>query len=177
MPVDTTEMKEWLIKRLPRDWYAADRDLSETLQVLADRDEVVIIGPLEAPEFEEGSDSDVVESEHRKVVKRWREQTREQRMEIAEEAQERFERPVSWGASIGDSRFLFTHVGVPAMTRLKITERQVLDTLVDAGVASSRSEALAWCVRYAGKREEEWLKDLKKAFESVAEVRSKGPAA
>jgi hypothetical protein len=174
MPVDTTEIKEWFTKRLPEDWYAFDKG---ELQVLADREEVVVIGPLAVPEFEEGSDSDVVESERRKVIREWRENTRERRMEIAEEAQERFGRPVSWGASVGSDRFLFTHVSVPAMTRLRITERQVLDTLVDAGVAASRSEALAWCVRYAGKKEEDWLNDLKKAFESVAEVRSKGPAA
>ena len=33
------------------------------------------------------------------------------------------------------------------MTRLRMPERRVLDTLVDAGVARSRSHALAWCVR------------------------------
>jgi len=53
----------------------------------------------------------------------------------------------------------------------------VLDTLVDAGVARSRSEALAWCVRLVGQHEEEWLAELREAMTHVAEVRTKGPAA
>jgi hypothetical protein len=52
----------------------------------------------------------------------------------------------------------------------------VLDTLVDAGVARSRSEALAWCVRLVGQHEEDWLAELREAMQSVADVRSKGPA-
>jgi hypothetical protein len=172
MPVDTTEMREWFTKRLPKEWQAAGES-----KVLADRDELVVICAIAEPETAEGADGDTVESARRKAVKAWREETREKRMEIAEEAQEKFGRHVSWGVAVGGDRFLFTHISVPAMTRLKITERQVLDTLVDAGVASSRSEALAWCVRYVGKREQDWLGDLKKAFESVAEVRAKGPAA
>ena len=98
-------------------------------------------------------------------------------MTIADEAQSRFGKHVSWGGSIGDDRFLFTHVGVPTMSRLKITERRVLDTLVESGVASSRSEALAWCVRYVGKHEKEWLEELRQAFDAVSKVREKGPAA
>ena len=177
MPVDTTEIREWFTKRLPEDWYTSSPGSGDGFQFLADRDEVVVIGPIATPAFEEGSDESVVESERRKAVRKWREDTRERRMEIAEEAQEIFSRHVSWGVAAGGDRFLFTHMSIPAMTRLRITERQVLDTLVDAGVASSRSEALAWCVRYAGKKEEGWLDDLKKAFESVSEVRSKGPTA
>ena len=172
MPVDTTEMSEWFNKRLPKEWQEAGK-----AQVLADRDELVVICAIPEPQAEEGADEDAVESARHKAVRAWREETREKRMELAEDAQGKFQRHVSWGAAIGDVRVLFTHVSVPAMTRLKITERQVLDTLVDAGVASSRSEALAWCVRYVGKREKDWLGDLKKAFESVAEVRAKGPAA
>ena len=38
----------------------------------------------------------------------------------------------------------------PVMTRLRQPERLVLDTLVDAGVARSRSDALAWAVRLVG---------------------------
>jgi hypothetical protein len=53
----------------------------------------------------------------------------------------------------------------------------VLDTLVDAGVARSRSEALAWCVRLVGEHEDDWLAELRQAMSHVAEVRAKGPAA
>ncbi len=177
MPVDTTEIQSWFKKRLPEDWYALAEGFDSEVELLADRDEIVVIGPIKDPEVEKGTDEDAVESARRAAVKEWRHETREKRMEIASEAQDRFGKHVSWGASIGGDRFLFTHISVPSMTRLKITERRVLDTLVDAGVASSRSEALAWCVRYAGKQEEQWLNDLRSAFKSVSEVRSKGPAA
>ena len=63
------------------------------------------------------------------------------------------------------------------MTRLRQPQRQVLDTLVDAGVARSRADALAWCVRLVGQHEDDWLAELRTAMESVADVRAKGPAA
>jgi hypothetical protein len=53
----------------------------------------------------------------------------------------------------------------------------VLDTLVDAGVARSRSEALAWCVRLVGQHEDDWLGELRDAMSAVADVRAKGPDA
>lgn len=177
MPIDSTEIQAWFKKRLPGDWITPTEAAELGLQVLVDRDEIVLITPLVDVKVTGNPDEDEIDSARRIAVKGWRQQTREIRMEIADEAQERFGKHVSWGVSIGDARFLFTHLSVPTMTRLKISERQVLDTLVDAGVAGSRSEALAWCVRYAGKREEQWLNDLKAAFESVSEVRAKGPAA
>ena len=74
-------------------------------------------------------------------------------MSVAEEAQEPFERKVSWGIQAGEDTYLFTHVTAPAMTRLRIAERRVLDTLVNAGVANSRSEALSWCVSFVSQNE------------------------
>ncbi len=177
MPVDTSEIRNWFKKRLPEDWYALTEGFEAEIELLADRDEIVVIGPIADAENTDGADEDAVESARRAAVKDWRQQTRERRIEVASEAQERYGKHVSWGASVGGDRYLFTHISVPTMTRLKITERQVLDTLVNAGVASSRSEALAWCVRYAGKKEEQWLDELKSAFKSVSEVRAKGPAA
>jgi hypothetical protein len=61
------------------------------------------------------------------------------------------------------------------MTRLRQAERQVLDTLVDSGVARSRSEALAWCVRLVGEHADQWLTDLRTAMGSVDELRQRGP--
>ena len=96
-------------------------------------------------------------------------------MEIADEAQARYGRKVSWGASLGDVRMLFTHISVPVMTRLRQPERRVLDTLVDAGVARSRSEALAWAVKLVGEHAEPWLADLRTAMEDVDKLRATGP--
>ena len=47
------------------------------------------------------------------------------------------------------------------MTRLRQPERIVLDTLVDSGVARSRSDALAWAVRLVGQHADEWLGELR----------------
>ena len=89
----------------------------------------------------------------------------------------RFERKVSWGVVVGGRRELWTHVAAPVMTRLRQQQRLVLDTLVDAGVARSRSDALAWCVRLVGQHEGDWLTELREAMTAVADVRAKGPAA
>ena len=97
-------------------------------------------------------------------------------MKIAREAERRFRRKVSWGVRIGDEEALFTNLSIPVMTRLRLRDRAVLDTLVDAGVARSRSHALAWCVRLVGKNQEEWIEELRSALVKVAEVRGQGPS-
>jgi hypothetical protein len=96
-------------------------------------------------------------------------------MVIAREAEHRFDRKVAWGVEVEGRRVLFTHLAVPVMTRLRQPERQVLDTLVGAGVARSRSEALAWSVRLVGQHADEWLRELRSAMEEVERVRAKGP--
>jgi len=108
-------------------------------------------------------------------VSRFREDTRPERMAIAEEAQERYGRKVSWGVEVNGERILFTHIAVPVMTRLKQPERQVLDTLVDAGVARSRADALAWSVKLVGEHTEEWLAKLREAMSAVDDLRAQGP--
>lgn len=65
---------------------------------------------------------------------------------------------------------------IPVMTRLRGNEREVLDLLIDGGIARSRSEALAWCVRLVVQHEGEWLEELRIASIRVAEVRRRGPA-
>jgi hypothetical protein len=66
-------------------------------------------------------------------------------------------------------------MSLPVMTRLRMPERAVLDTLVAAGVARSRSDALAWCVRLVGMHQSDWIKGLREALVKVEEVRGKGP--
>jgi NH3-dependent NAD+ synthetase len=112
----------------------------------------------------------------KRIARGFRKDTRQTRMAVAQEVQELFERTVSWGVSGGGDTYLFTHATVPAMTRLRIAERQVLGTLVDSGVASSRSEALAWCVKFVKDNETEWLGNLRDAFKSVEQVRDEGPS-
>ena len=155
---------------MPSEWFVGSPD------VTADREEILVIGTLSDPELSEGATPEAAAAARRSRIEGFREDTRERRMGIADEAQHRFGRRVSWGAQCGDVRKLFTTVSAPAMTRLSMPERRVLDTLVDAGVARSRSHALAWCVRLVADKQDEWLKDLREALTNVEKVRGEGPA-
>lgn len=161
---DATDASEWFAGRLPDTWFAGDPT------VVVDREEITVVGRL--PESADAPESEARASGR---ASRFREDTRAERMRIADEAQDRYGRKVSWGVEAGSERILFTHIAVPVMTRLKQPERQVLDTLVDAGVARSRSDALAWSVRLVGEHAEEWLAKLRSAMAEVDELRAEGP--
>ncbi|MGY1615821.1 hypothetical protein ACI797_03680 [Geodermatophilus sp. SYSU D00691] len=164
-PVDRGEVAGWFAGRLPDGWFTGP------VELIVDRDEITVIGTLPEPEAGEG---DAAAARAGRIA-RFREDTREQRMAIADAAQERYGRSVAWGAVCGDVREVFTNLSVPVMTRLRQPERLVLDTLVDAGVARSRSEALAWAVRLVGRHTDDWLTELREAMASVEEVRARGP--
>jgi len=163
------ELSGWFAGRIPADWFVG------TPQVSFDRDEILVIGTLSDPELPSDATAEGAAAARVARIDGFREDTREHRMRIAQEAQHRFGRRVSWGAECADARKLFTTVSVPVMTRLRLADRAVLDVLEDAGVARSRSEALAWCVRMVGANLDEWLRDLRTAFEHVERVRARGP--
>jgi hypothetical protein len=167
--VSLQEIQGWFAGRIPAGWFVG------APEVTADRDEILVVGTLPEPELAADATPETRAAALSSRVAGHREDTRAKRMQIAEEAQRRFGRRVSWGAQAGDQRHLFTTVSVPAMTRLRMPERQVLDTLVDAGVARSRSHALAWCVRLVSERQDEWLADLREALTHVEAVREQGP--
>ena len=164
-PVERAEVAGWFAGRLPDAWFTGPVELT------IDRDEITVVGTLAEPEAGEG-DAAAAQAGR---ISRFREETRGQRMAIADAAQERYGRSVAWGAACGEDRELFTTLSVPVMTRLRQPERLVLDTLVDAGVARSRSEALAWAVRLVGRNADAWLAELRAAMASVEEVRGRGP--
>jgi hypothetical protein len=169
-------ISSWLAGRLPAEWFDG------APEVTVDRDEAVVVGRIAAPEDSEdpaavhdkaaAPDRGAAESGR---IARFREETREQRIRIAREAEHTFGRKIAWGAACGETKEVFTTLSVPVMTRLRQPERQVLDTLVDAGVARSRSHALAWCVRLVGQHSEDWLGQLRAAMEEVQRVRDAGP--
>jgi hypothetical protein len=159
----STEIHAWFTGRLPGEWFTAPAE------VTVDREEITIVGTLPEPE----SDDAAAAAEGR--IKRFREETRARRIDIASEAERKFGRKVAWGARCGTVSEMFTTLSVPVMTRLRQSERRVLDTLVDAGVARSRSDALAWCVRLTGEHADAWLAELREALRRVEEVRAQGP--
>jgi hypothetical protein len=168
-------LRGWFTGRLPEEWR------STAPVITTDREEVTVV--LGLPDVEVADDASPGERAEARAgrAKAFRESTRERRMEIAAEAEHRYGRKVSWGVVVGEGedahRELFTHIAAPVMTRLRQPERRVLDTLVDAGVARSRSDALGWCVRLVGQHEGDWLEELRRAMSAVADVRSRGPAA
>ncbi|HXO80106.1 MAG TPA: hypothetical protein VN856_09495 [Mycobacterium sp.] len=167
-PPSADDVTAWFAGRLPDAWFTGAPMIS------VDREEIIVVGELPAP-AEEFADEAAAAAAAAGRISRWREETRDERIEIARQAEHRYGRKVAWGASIGDTRVLFTHLSVPVMTRLRQNERRVLDTLVDAGVARSRSEALAWCVRLVGEHTDEWLAKLRDAMSAVDDLRAEGP--
>ncbi len=165
------KLRAWFTGRLPDDWF------TEPPVVGLDREEITVVGQLDAPETKpDSADSERAAAADGRT-RRFREETREHRIEIAREAEHTFGRKVSWGVICDGRKVMFTTLSVPVMTRLRQSERQVLDILVDAGVARSRSDALAWCVRLVGEHEDSWLAQLKEALRRVEEVRADGPQA
>ena len=161
MPSES-DVRDWLATQVPEGWFVGPPEVE------IDGDEILVSGKLaaEGPAGDAGNEARIA---------RFREASREQRMRIAEDGQRRYRRKVSWGATAGDLKQSFTTLSMPVMTRLRQPERQVLDTLIAAGVARSRSEALNWCVRLVAEKQAEWLKDLKSALEAVEKARAKGP--
>lgn len=141
----------------------------------ADREEITVVGRIPEPRLAEGASDAEKEVALRARIQEFRERTREDRMEVARDAEHRFRKKVSWGVECGTERALFTHVAAPVMTRLRQPEREVLDTLVAAGVARSRSDALAWCVRLVQRHTDDWLGELRDSLEQVQRVRAQGP--
>ena len=148
-----TEIETFFAAKVPGDWF------SGPARVDSDQDEILCVGTLTAG----------------RAPREFREATRAERMAIAQEGEELYRRKVSWGVEVDGETTLFTTLALPTMTRLRLSERRALDTLVEAGVARSRSDALAWCVRLVGRHQAEWLTDLRDALGSVERVRAEGP--
>jgi hypothetical protein len=165
------QVRGWFAGRLPGEWFDGP------VEVIVDREEISVVGTLPAPETDDSAAEVERTAAAEGRIRRFREDTRAQRIDIAREAEHRFRRKVAWGARCGESSEMFTTLSVPVMTRLRQSERRVLDTLVDAGVARSRSDALAWCVRLTGEHADAWLTELRTALRRVEEVRAQGPTA
>lgn len=168
--VTNEEIRGWFTGRIPTEWFSGPVTIS------GDREEILVVGELADVVVAAGA-SDVERAAARESrAAAFREDTRSARMRIADDAEQRFERKVAWGVTIGGESYTFTTLSTPVMTRLRMRERAVLDTLVEAGVARSRSEALAWCVRLVADHQGEWIEALRTALASVESVRGEGPS-
>lgn len=157
------EIKGWLSGRMPAEWGTVS-------EIRMDEHEILVTVRIPEPQGEGDA-----EAARNGRIQQFRESTRGDRMQIAEEAQRKYGKVLSWSAQCGDTIQLFAHLALPVMTRLRIAEREVLDSLVSAGIARSRAHALAWCVALVRKHESDWLKELREAMESVRRVSAQGP--
>ena len=166
-PITThDELRAWFAGNLPDDWF------TQPVAVEFDRDEILVTGDLAAPSVEDGVDAGLANQAR---IQAFRENTRDERIGIASRAEQTFLRKVSWAVTCGDESSSYTVASVPVMTRLHMEDRRLLDTLIDAGVARSRSEALAWCVRLVADNEADWLGKLRDAMKDIEELRNQGP--
>ena len=163
------DVPAWFASRVPSGWFVGPPE------VTADGEEILVMGTLPDVELAGRTAAEGRAAARVARIDRFREETREDRVRIAREAERQFRRKVGWGARCGGESKIFTTLSVPVMTRLRMNERSILDTLVAGGVARSRSEALAWCVRLVGMHQADWIKGLRDALVKVDEIRSKGP--
>jgi hypothetical protein len=165
----SAELTGWFASRIPKGWFIGSPE------VTSDGEEILVVGVLPDVELAGGTSEGARSAARVARILRFREESRDDRVRIAREAERQFGRKVAWGARCGDEMKVFTTLSIPVMTRLRMNERSILDTLVAGGVARSRSEALAWCVRLVGMHQADWIKGLRDAIVKVDEVRSKGP--
>lgn len=163
----TSELQRWLQERLPAGLAAGPPEVAEY------DDEVVITIPLVVEGLDAGLPADDRRQAEGQLIVQRREETRPLRMKLARELQSRLGRPVAWGMRAGGSDALFTTRSAPVMTRLGRAEREVLDTLVAAGVADTRSSALAYTVRAFAAEHADWLAEVREALVHVEQVRAR----
>ena len=94
---DLERVRGWFTGRLPEEWKVAAPEVS------VDREEITVI--LTIADVEAADDASDAERDEARVgrASAFREDTRHQRMSIADEAQHRFERKVSWGVRLDGS--------------------------------------------------------------------------
>ncbi len=149
------ELQTWFASRLPKDWFEGP------LEITSDGEEILVVGTLPDVELAGGTSAAARAAAQDARIDRFREETRDDRVRIAREGERHFRRKVGWGARCGDQMKLFTTASVPVMTRLRMPERSILDTLVAGGVV--------------GMHQKDWIKGLREALVKVDEARGKGP--
>src|SRR4029450_2061584 len=98
-------LEGWFTGRLPSDWFTGP------IEVTFDRDEILGVGTLAEPELPQDAGPETRAASVEARISGFREDTRAQRMRIADEAERRFGRKISWGARWGAHGVRFTTRG------------------------------------------------------------------
>jgi len=100
---DLGSIQSWFAGRLPDGWFSG-------ADVTIEDDQIVVLGKLPEDSLPKGDDAQR-ESFASGRVARFREETRGHRIAIAREAEERFDKNVTWGAVLGGVTKRFTPGG------------------------------------------------------------------
>jgi hypothetical protein len=95
-------IKGWFAGRLPDGWFKG-------VEVTIEDDQIVVLGTLPDPNV--GSTPEEKEGAAAGRIARFREETRGERIGIAQEAEERFKKYVTWGAKLGGTTKRFNPGG------------------------------------------------------------------
>lgn len=107
---DLAAISAWFTKRLPASWFSGPAAVTLAPGGLQ------VVGTLPAVELGSDADGSLKAAAAAGRIARFREETRHERIAIAEEAEARFGLPVTWGATCGEASLLFTPGGEPAGT-------------------------------------------------------------
>jgi hypothetical protein len=102
---DRDEIAGWFAGRLPDGWFTG------APSVTIDEGQIVVVGTLTEPALPADASAQVKSGAAAGRITRFREGTRPQRIGIAREAEARFELPVTWGATVGETTEKFTPGG------------------------------------------------------------------
>ncbi len=90
---ELSSIKGWFGGRLADGWFTG-------VEIAVEDDQIVVLGTL--PELNIGSTPEEKEGAAAGRIARFREETRGERIGIAQEAEERFHKYVTWGAKLND---------------------------------------------------------------------------
>ncbi|HEX6488214.1 MAG TPA: hypothetical protein VF137_04980 [Candidatus Dormibacteraeota bacterium] len=100
---DVSSIQGWFAGRLPDGWFSG-------ADITIEDDQIVVLGKLPEDSLPTGDEA-ARESFAAGRIARFRDETRGERIGIAREAEERFEKYVTWGAVLGGVTKRFTQGG------------------------------------------------------------------
>ena len=86
----TEDIGAWFANRVPKTWFAGPPEVS------SDSEEILVIGDLPDVELAGGTSTEAREAARVARIDRFREETRDERVKIARDAERRFRRKVAW---------------------------------------------------------------------------------
>jgi hypothetical protein len=135
MEKDAQTIAGWFAGRLPEGWFSGT-------EVTVEGDQVIVIGRLADLELAPDASAEMRAGAAAGRITRFREETRGQRIAIAREAEHKFEKHVTWGASLGDVSERFTPGGSGRGGDQSPAAKSVM-------IARRRRMARAWARRFA----------------------------